>query len=84
MTVAREDRANHRCVTLAPRVGAQLGDTLLPTRDFRGAITLIGEGRENKSFDALRPCLRVSGGANAARRRAEEVQLLPTGLPDGP
>src|SRR6516164_9062114 len=78
MTVAGEDRANHCGIALAPSIGPQLGDTLLSSRDFGRAITFVGEGGENDSLNALRLRLRVSGGPDAARRRAEEVQLLPT------
>src|SRR4051812_15814725 len=76
MTVAREDRADHREIALSPRVVAVTVRHSVAPRDLRRARALVGEGRQDQPVDVLGRDLRVGAGANRARRRAVHVQLL--------
>ena len=96
MAVAAEDRADHAGVALAPRIGAQLIDVLLPPRDLRRAVALVGEGGEDQPVDALglrlrvrrrRGCRRTTcrknasfAGRSPARRRATAASRSSTPL----
>ena len=80
MSIAGEDRADHRDIALASRIGAQLIDAGPAAFDLGGAFAFVGEGSENESIDPIRRFLRKSAGADRAGRLAEHMNLGAAGF----
>ena len=80
VAVAREDRTDHREVTLAARACAIAVRDRIAPRDLGRAGALIGECREDQPVDPLGRDLCVGAGADRARRCAIHMQLLLSGL----
>jgi len=80
MAVAREDRADHCLIPIAPGMRAQLGDAVAPPLHLRCAFALVRRGCKDQPVHAFRHNLRKGSDADAAGRFAKKMKFAASGF----